>query len=118
MKRTLTIDDYLDHMRRSVRDVFTVTDQMSLDAFERDRVAQLATVKAIENIGEAAGCVQRDFSEFAETESSVAWRNWRAVRNRLTHAYFDVDLEIVWNVVQKEIPALERALTIILAKRS
>lgn len=117
MKRTLTVDDYLRHMLQAVRDIFAATENMSMDGFEQDRVVQLATLKAIENIGEAAGCVQRDFPAYVEQEPSIAWRNWRSVRNRLAHVYFDVNLEIVWNVVQKEAPALERALFAILARR-
>ncbi len=110
MSDRLEIDDYLDHMRLSIDDIERCTKGLDLAAFVADRTVQLATIKAIENIGEAARCLTRDWPEFADATPSIAWRRWIAVRNRLNHGYFEIDLAIVWAVVENNLPELARAL--------
>lgn len=62
-----------------------------------------ALVRAIEIIGEAAsrisGAAQQGFPE-------IPWRLIIGMRNRLVHAYFDVDREIVWKCATEEVPQL------------
>ena len=38
------------------------------------------------------------------------WQNMRGMRNKMAHGYFDIDLEIVWETVQRNLPELERKL--------
>lgn len=113
MTQTLGIDDYLDHMRQSVDDIRLCTSGIDLEGFQSNRIAQLASIKAIENIGEAARNLTRDHPSYTEAETSIPWRKWSAVRNRLSHGYFDIDLGVVWSVIEKNIPELETALTAI-----
>lgn len=72
---------------------------------------QFALVRGIEIIGEAAGRVtlatQLRFSE-------IPWREAVGIRNRLVHAYFDVDLDVLWKTVQESIPELQQQLAVIL----
>ena len=70
---------------------------------DRDPMLLFALVRAIEIIGEAAAKIaaaQRNAS------SAVPWTAIVAMRNRLIHAYFDIDRVIVWQTVMEEIPAL------------
>lgn len=70
---------------------------------EHDRLRQHALIKAIEIIGEAASRVS------AETRSlnpEIPWREIVGMRNRLVHAYFEVDVELLWETVQRDIPKL------------
>jgi uncharacterized protein with HEPN domain len=70
---------------------------------DTNRMLVLAVVKAIEIIGEAASRVSGE----ARAEAfRLPWIQIVAMRNRLIHAYFDIDLDIVWNTVQHELPAL------------
>jgi len=63
----------------------------------------LALVKSIELIGEAANNV----TSLTRVElNSIPWRNIVAMRNRLVHGYYDVNLDIVWKTVTQEIPSL------------
>lgn len=73
------------------------------DDLDNDQMLLFAILRAIEIIGEAASRV----SEQARDESpSVPWSAIVAMRNRLIHAYFEVDAEIVWKTVTEEIPPL------------
>jgi uncharacterized protein with HEPN domain len=62
-----------------------------------------ALVQAIEVVGEAAGRVGEPTRAAG---SEVPWSLIVSMRNRLIHAYFDVDNDVVWNTVTKELPQL------------
>ncbi len=64
-------------------------------------------VKAIEIIGEAANNVTED----TRTElHSVPWLDIIGMRHRLVHAYFDVDLNVLWKTLKEDLPPLSIAL--------
>jgi uncharacterized protein with HEPN domain len=74
---------------------------------EKDRLHMLAIIKSIEIIGEAASKVTETFK--AEN-SNIPWNDIINMRNRLIHAYFDVNLDIVWQTVKTDLPDLIKAL--------
>ena len=74
----------------------------TLAEFERDRIAQLAILKAVEIVGEAASRVSADTQE---AHPDIPWPKIIGMRNRLVHAYFEVNLERVWDTVQRDVPA-------------
>jgi uncharacterized protein with HEPN domain len=57
-------------------------------------------------IGEAAPRVMDRYGAFADAHSGVPWRNMRGMRNRITHGYFGINLEVVWDTAQTALPAL------------
>ena len=74
---------------------------------DRDRVWTLGLVKCIEIVGEAAGRVS------AETRCQypdIPWASIVAMRNRLIHVYFDIDLDRVWDTLTDDLPGLIREL--------
>ena len=52
-------------------------------------------------------------ADFADAHPGVPWRSMRAMRNRITHGYFDINLDVVWDTVQTALPALLSQLPII-----
>lgn len=75
--------------------------------FDSDEMLLFALVRAIEIIGEAASKVS---PEARATTPSIPWAAIISMRNRLIHAYFDIDREVLWRTVVEEVPALRRAL--------
>ena len=74
---------------------------------DADRMLALALVKSIEIVGEAGTMV----SPQGQAEIlDVPWREIVAMRNRLIHAYFDVNLDVVWETVRNDLPPLIAAL--------
>ena len=68
-----------------------------------DRKLVLALVKDIEIIGEAAYQV----AEIARDQlQDIPWNDIIGMRHRLVHAYFDINLDILWRTVQEDLPAL------------
>ncbi len=73
------------------------------DTFENDLMRQAAVMRQLEIMGEAA----RRLSEETRLElSELPWRQIIGMRNRLIHGYDDVDLAIVWDSVQNDLPLL------------
>ena len=70
---------------------------------DSDRKLVLALLKAVEIVGEAAGQVSE---ETRSGISGVPWRDIVGMRNRLVHAYFDVNLDILWSTVVEDLPSL------------
>ena len=73
-----------------------------------------ALVRAIEIMGEAAGRVSEDVQK---AEPEIPWREAVGIRNRLVHAYFDVDLGILWQTVFESVPQLRERLEKLLIKQ-
>ncbi len=79
-----------------------------------DRILKNSVVRDIEVLGEAAARVSR---KFRTQHPEVDWRGIIAMRNRLIHAYFDVDAERVWKTLHEEVPPLLDLLDAILASK-
>jgi uncharacterized protein with HEPN domain len=68
-----------------------------------DRMLLFALVRAIEIVGEAASRVTEITRRSA---ADIPWSSVVSMRNRLIHAYFDVDNDVVWKTATEELPAL------------
>jgi uncharacterized protein with HEPN domain len=72
---------------------------------DADRMLVFALVRAIEIVGEAASKVSAKTRDVA---NDIPWTSIVSMRNRLIHAYFDVDHEVVWRTATEELPQLPR----------
>jgi uncharacterized protein with HEPN domain len=70
---------------------------------DTDQMLVFAVARAIEVLGEAASKVSRDLRS---TVPAVPWSDIVAMRNRLVHAYFDIDHDILWITATEDIPPL------------
>ena len=77
-----------------------------------DRILLLALVKEIEIIGEAATQLSE---EFRESSPEIPWAKIKGMRNRLIHAYSEVNIDLVWSTVVSDLPNLVRSLETLLA---
>ena len=98
--------DYLDYFQDIVDMMDTVQQlvaAMTYEEFLQDQRTKLAVTKAIEIIGEAAKNIP---SSVKDDYPDVPWKQMSGMRDKLTHAYFGIDFEIVWKTASKLIPAL------------
>lgn len=79
----------------------------SREDLDHDRMLLFALTRAIEILGEAASKVS---TEARAKLPAVPWSRIVAMRNRLAHAYFDIDRNILWRTVAEELPELLRLL--------
>ena len=87
----------------SARMIQSYIESVVLDEFLRDTKLQDSVIRRLEIIGEAAGRVS---AQFREKHPEIPWSEMRGMRNRMIHHYDDVDLHIVWNTAQDNIPQL------------
>ena len=79
---------------------------------DTDRMFNLALVRVVEVVGEAASWIESDFRAL---HPQVPWSDIVATRNRLIHEYDQVDLNRIWRIVQDDIPPLIAQLESIIA---
>ena len=91
----------------SARKIGTYVAGVSREEFLSDTQLQDSVIRRIEIIGEAAGRVS---TMFREANPKIRWAEIRGMRNRMIHRYDDVDMDIVWDTVVRDIPYLVRIL--------
>jgi len=93
----------LRHMLDAAQEAAGFARDETRESLDADRKLVLALVKGIEIIGEAAsrvsGACQQECPQ-------IPWPQIISMRNRLIHAYFDIDVEVVWKTVKDDLPPL------------
>jgi len=96
-------DAYFLDMLLAARQMMKMIADVNQDVFNQSEIHQLATMRLIQIIGEAARKVS---DEARNQHPQIEWTKIIGMRNRLVHDYNNVDLNIVWNVISEEIPKL------------
>ena len=89
----------LDHAREAVR----MTKGRNRADLDENRMLELALVRLIEIIGEASTRIDQDIKDSLD---NIPWRQVSGMRNRLIHGYDAVDLDVLWDVIQLDLPKL------------
>jgi uncharacterized protein with HEPN domain len=97
----------LRHMLDAAREADAFSQHKTRSSLDTDRKLVLALVKCIEIIGEAAARIS---NESREELHQIPWSNIIGMRNRLIHAYFDINLDILWKTIKEDLPPLISAL--------
>ena len=97
---------YLDDLLEACHDIREFTAGLDAVAFAADRRTVLAILRSLEIAGEI---VKNLPPEMLARAPDVSWRKLIRLRDLLAHAYHRVDLAVIWDVVQNDVPALEAA---------
>ncbi len=95
----LYLQDMIDFAERAV----TYTAGFDQDAFIGDGRTYDATLRNLELIGEAATHIPDDVRE---ANPQIKWRQVVATRNRLAHGYLGLDDDVIWDIIQTDLPDL------------
>lgn len=92
---------YLDDIITAMDHIFEYTQGYDFVSFKRDYKTVDAVIRNFEIIGEAAKNVP---AEIREQYSDVPWNEMYSLRNRISHAYFGIDYEIIWDIIVNYLP--------------
>ena len=111
MKNNLGDRVRLQHIQDAILDIVSYTKGISFEEFEANSMILFASVKQLEIIGEAANNITKHFQTIY---NEIEWRTIIGLRNLLVHEYFGIDKEIVWGIIKKDIPKLQKEVNRIL----
>ncbi len=111
MKKDDTV--YLHHMLDAIQRIQQYVKGIAIAQFRQNGLVQDAAVYQLLIIGEASRNVS---DEFQASHSEIPWSQVIALRNRIVHAYFEINLQIVWDIVQNDLPPLKQQLAKILGE--
>lgn len=106
MNKRPRVQNYLAHILSAIERIERYTAELNEAAFLDDDLVQDAVIRNIEIIGEASNKILRADQEFAERHSNIPWQVMYTMRNRVSHGYDTVDLELVWKTVNEDLPRL------------
>ena len=95
---------YLKHILDAISDIGKFTQGVSKDDFFENKEKQYAVLRALEIIGEATKNLS---DELKAKNPRVNWRNVAGMGDKLIHAYFGINLPLVWETLKKDLPQLQ-----------
>ena len=107
MTRPPKEEDRLRHMLDAAQTALEFTAKKKRSDLDTDAKLALALVRLLEVVGEAARHVS---DETRRRSPGIPWKAIAGTRDRLVHGYFDVDLEIVWQITTRDLPSLIKEL--------
>ena len=93
----------VQHMIEAAEQALAFIRERQRADLEADPMLRLALTRAVEIVGEAAAQIS---AAGREAMPAVPWPQIAGMRNRLVHAYFDINLNILWDTVQLALPPL------------
>lgn len=105
----------LDDICLAIDRIEQYIENLSFDAFSKDQKSVDAVVRNLEIIGEAANRLP---DEFKEKYSEIEWYKVVGLRHRIVHEYFGIDLEIIWQILHKDLPELKQKIVEIMEEES
>ena len=95
---------YFEDILDAIGAIRDYTQSLTRESFGGDRKTVDAVLRNLEVIGEA---VKQVPAEVRTAHPNVEWQKIAGLRDILIHAYFGVDLDIIWDVVSNKLPVLE-----------
>jgi len=93
----------LRHMLDAARKAVEFTSGKDRSSLDSEEQLLLSLTRLLEILGEAAKNVS---PELRQKHPEIPWKDIAGTRDRLTHGYFDVDYDVVWNIVSVDLPVL------------
>ena len=98
---------YFKHIMDAIRDIENSTKNLSREDFENNKDVKDAVIRRIEIIGEAVKNISK---ETRNKYHEIEWKKIVGTRDIIIHAYFNVDLDIAWDIVKKDLPKLKKEI--------
>ncbi len=104
---------YLQHILQAVERIEEYTTDFTSDIFFSNHLVQDAVIRQFEIIGEAT---KRLSAGITENYVQIEWKDVAGIRDKLIHHYMGVDIEVLWDTIQQDIPILKEEIIKILSR--
>ncbi len=104
---------FINHILESIANIENFSKGITKDELPKSVLKQYAIVRAIEIIGEAVKNIPKDFTS---KYSEIPWKKIAGMRDKIIHQYFDIDFNLVWLVLEDDLPDLKKKIKRILEK--
>ena len=101
------------HIRDAIERIQKATENASYLDLSHNDVLLRAVVYDVMVIGEATKNVPEDLKT---NYSNIPWKDVSGTRDKLVHDYFDIDADIIWNIISQELPKLKIAINDYISK--
>ncbi|MEK7813728.1 MAG: DUF86 domain-containing protein [Candidatus Desantisbacteria bacterium] len=98
----------IQDIKEAINRIIAYTSQMEYEDFQQDYKTQDAVIRNIEILGEAAKLLSDKAKE--GYLNNIPWKDIAGTRDKLIHDYFGVNIDVVWDIVKREIPVLSTQL--------
>ena len=102
---------YLRHILDAISRIEDYTKSIRYKEFLNNNLVQAGVIREIEIIGEASKGLNEDLKN---KYKSIPWRKIAGMRDKLIHHYFGVDMDAIWETIEKDIPILKKQIRDIL----
>ena len=105
MSKNFTI--YLNDIREVINSIEIFVEGMTFEEFKNDDKTSSAVIRKFEIIGEATKNLPEDMKN---QHSQIPWKEIAGMRDKLIHAYSEVDLKLVWMTIKQRLPELKSVI--------
>ena len=98
---------FLKHILESIEWIERETQGLSQDQFMQNVPTQDAAIRRLEIIGEA---VKNIPTNFKKEYPNIPWKKIAGLRDKLIHGYFGIDLELVWKIIERDLPLFKKQI--------
>ena len=105
MKRDIGL--FIEDILSSIKNIEEFSKNLDKEKFSKDNLRQSAIVRQLEIIGEA---VKNIPNSFRKRYQKIPWKDIAGFRDILSHAYFGVNLDRVWNIIEIDLPKLKEEI--------
>ena len=112
-KQNRRIEYYFLDILDAIEDINNFVGELRYEDFSNDKKTIYAVIRCLEIIGEAVKHIPQ---ELKQKYSTIPWREIAGMRDKLIHAYFGIDVSLVWHTAKKDIPFLQKEISAIKIK--
>lgn len=105
MKRDIGL--FIEDISDSIKNIEEFAKGLNKASFSKNKLRQSAIIRQLEIIGEA---VKNIPNSFREKYPDIPWKEIAGFRDILSHAYFGVNIDRVWNVIEFDLPILKKKI--------
>ena len=100
------LPDHLNHILEAIERIEEYVSELDEMAFLGNKLVQDAVVRNFEVIGEASNNIEKRLPEFVAAHPELPLTSAYQMRNAVAHGYFQVDFEILWKTIHRDLPGL------------